>query len=503
MSMPRIMTNTDIPPADQDLQLEKKLAENLKFFDKVLGIGESYDMIKREMQFAGHDFCLLYVNGFIKDGILDDILRLLATIKREKLAVDTLEKLIQTYLTHTQVEKQSKTNTIITAILSGQTAILIDGYEEALIVDARSYPARTPQEPELERVVRGSRDGFVETLVQNTVLTRRRIRDPRLRMETMQIGKRSKTDVCVAYLQDVADEELVREIKTRLEKIDVDGLPMAEKSVEEWLTKRNNWNPYPVIRYTERPDVAANHLLEGHVLIYVDTSPSVMITPTTVFHHVQHAEEFRENPAVGAYIRWVRFIGIFVSIFLIPLWILFTLIHREWLPQSFAFLGPDDVGAIPIILQFLLADVGIDMMRMAAIHTPTPLATAMGLIAAVLIGDIAVSVGLFSPESILYMAVAAIGMFSTPSYELAMANRLTRLFLILAVAFLDWYGLVGAIVLWFVLLMRTKSITRPYLWPLVPLNVKAMWEILVRTPMQYKNQRPEIVKPQDKDRQPN
>ncbi|MFD2168855.1 spore germination protein [Tumebacillus lipolyticus] len=497
------MTNTDIPPADQDLQLEKKLAENLKFFDKVLGIGESYDMIKREMQFAGHDFCLLYVNGFIKDGILDDILRLLATIKREKLAVDTLEKLIQTYLTHTQVEKQSKTNTIITAILSGQTAILIDGYEEALIVDARSYPARTPQEPELERVVRGSRDGFVETLVQNTVLTRRRIRDPRLRMETMQIGKRSKTDVCVAYLQDVADEELVREIKTRLEKIDVDGLPMAEKSVEEWLTKRNNWNPYPVIRYTERPDVAANHLLEGHVLIYVDTSPSVMITPTTVFHHVQHAEEFRENPAVGAYIRWVRFIGIFVSIFLIPLWILFTLIHREWLPESFAFLGPDDVGAIPIILQFLLADVGIDMMRMAAIHTPTPLATAMGLIAAVLIGDIAVSVGLFSPESILYMAVAAIGMFSTPSYELAMANRLTRLFFILAVAFLDWYGLVGAIVLWFVLLMRTKSITRPYLWPLVPLNVKAMWEILVRTPMQYKNQRPEIVKPQDKDRQPN
>ncbi|ARU63160.1 spore germination protein [Tumebacillus avium] len=501
--MPRIIEKTDIPPADQDLNLDKRLDSNLKFFDTVLGIGESFDMIKRPMSFAGHDFCLLYINGFVKDAILDDVLRLLAQLKREQLAVDTIEKLAGTYLAHTQVEKQTKTNEIVTAILSGQTAILVDGFDTALLIDARSYPARTPAEPELERVVRGSRDGFVETLVQNTVLTRRRIRDPRLRMETMKIGKRSKTDVCVAYLQDVADDALVDEIKNRLQQIDVDGLPMAEKSVEEWLTKRNNWNPYPIVRYTERPDVAAMHILEGHVLIYVDTSPSVMITPTTIFHHVQHAEEFRENPAVGAYVRWVRFLGILASLFLIPLWVLFTLIHREWLPLPLEFLGPDEVGAIPIILQFLLADVGIDMMRMAAIHTPSPLATAMGLIAAVLIGDIAVKVGLFSPESILYLAVAAIGMFATPSYELSMANRLTRMFFILAVAFLDWYGLVAAVALWFILLARTKSISRPYLWPLFPLNFKALWEIIVRTPMQYKNQRPAIVRPKDKDRQPN
>ncbi|ASS75055.1 spore germination protein [Tumebacillus algifaecis] len=501
--MSRIIKNTDIPPADQDLHLEKQLSKNLTFFERALGIGESYDMIKRPMTFAGHDFCLLYINGFIKDAIIDDILRMLAQVKKEQLAFDTFEKLLNTYLSHTQVEKEEQTNKIITAILSGQTVILIDGFAQAFIIDARSYPARTPQEPELERVVRGSRDGFVETLVQNTVLTRRRIRDPRLRMETMQIGKRSKTDVCVAYLQDVADDSLVEEIKGRLQKIDVDGLPMAEKSVEEWLTKRNNWNPYPVVRYTERPDVAAMHILEGHVLIYVDTSPSVMITPTTVFHHVQHAEEFRENPAVGAYIRWVRFLGIVASLFLIPLWILFTLIHREWLPEPLSFLGPDTVGAIPIILQFLLADIGIDMMRMAAIHTPSPLATAMGLIAAVLIGDIAVKVGLFSPESILYLSVAAIGMFATPSYELSMANRLSRMFFILAVAFFDWYGLVAAVALWFILLARTKSINRPYLWPLLPFNFKALWEIMVRTPMQYKNQRPSLLNPKDKDRQPN
>jgi stage V sporulation protein AF len=501
--MPKILQHTEIPPGDQDLQLERKLSENLKFFERVMGFGQSYDMVKREMTFGGHNVALLYVNGFVKDNILDDVLRSLAHLKREQLAVDTMEKLFDTYLVHVQVEKVDKTNKIITSILSGQTALLVDGFEQAFLIDARSYPGRQPGEPELERVVRGSRDGFVETMVLNTVLTRRRIRDPRLRMETMQIGHRSKTDVCVAYLQDVADDGLVEEIKTRLQKIDVDGLPMAEKSVEEWITNRNRFNPYPVVRYTERPDVAASHILEGHILVFVDTSPSVMITPATFFHHVQHAEEYRENPVIGAYVRWVRFFGILTSLFLIPLWILFTLVHREWLPASLAFLGPNDVGAIPIILQFLFAELGIDLMRMAAIHTPTPLATAMGLIAAVLIGDIAVKVGLFAPETILYLAVAAIGMFATPSYELSMANRLSRIVFILAVGLFDWIGLAVVLIGWFVMLARTKSITRPYLWPLLPLNVKALLAIIFRAPIQYMNQRPAIVHPKDKDRQPN
>jgi len=501
--MPEILQHTDIPPSQQDLELGKRLGENLKFFERSIGLGESYDVVKREMTFGGQEFCFLYINGFIKDNVLDDILRSLSHLKREQLAVDAMDRLFETYCSHIQVEKTKKTSDIVTAVLSGQTAVLIDGSDFALLIDARQYPVRSPGEPELERVVRGSRDGFVETLVQNTILTRRRIRDPRLRFENMKIGHRSKTDVVIAYLQDVADDGIVEEIKKRLGKIDVDGLPMAEKSVEEWLTKRNNWNPYPLVRYTERPDVAAVHLLEGHVLVYVDTSPSVMITPATFFHHLQHAEEFRENPATGAFVRWVRFFGILMSLFLVPIWILLTLVHRDWLPADLAFLGPEEVGAIPIIIQFMLADLGIDFMRMAAIHTPTPLATAMGLIAAVMIGDIAVKVGLFAPETILYLAVAAIGQFATPSYELSMANRLSRLFFMIGVALFDWYGLAAAIGLWLFLLIRTRSINRPYMWPLVPFSPKALLEILIRTPMQYKNNRPAFLKPKDKDRQPN
>ncbi|MGZ4122055.1 MAG: spore germination protein, partial [Tumebacillaceae bacterium] len=199
--MPQVLHNTDIPPSDQDLDLDKKLSENMKFFERVLGIGQSFDMVKREVTIAGSDCAFIYVNGFVKDNILDDVMRYLATIKREQVAVDTLQKLFNQYMAHIQVEMVDKTNKIFTAILSGQTAFLIDGYSQAILIDARSYPGRSPGEPEMERVVRGSRDGFVETMVMNTVLTRRRIRDPRLRMEAMQIGKRSKTDVCVAYIE--------------------------------------------------------------------------------------------------------------------------------------------------------------------------------------------------------------------------------------------------------------------------------------------------------------
>src|SRR5690606_7518880 len=217
-----------------------------------------------------------------------------------------------------------KIDDVVTAVLTSPVTLLVDGEEEAILIDARTYPGRQHEEPDVERVVRGSRDGFVETLIFNTALTRRRLRDPSLRMEYMQVGARSKTDICIAYLEDVADPELVETIRNTLSRIQVDGLTMAETGLEALLFRRH-WNPYPLVRFTERPDVAAVHLLEGHVLIYVDTSPSVMITPTTFFHHVQHAEEYRQKPGVGAFLRWVRFLGIGVSLFLVPLWYLFAL----------------------------------------------------------------------------------------------------------------------------------------------------------------------------------
>jgi stage V sporulation protein AF len=317
-------------------------------------------------------------------------------------------------------------------------------------------------------------------------------------MEYMQVGRRSQTDVVVSYIEDIADPEMVKKVKDSISKIDTDGLPMGEKTIEEFISGQH-WNPFPTVRYTERPDTAATHLYEGHVCIIVDGSPSVLITPTTFWHHLQHAEEYRNKPLVGAYLRMVRFMAVWASLFLLPLWYLFA-VKPELLPEKMAFIGPNDPGQIPLFLQFFLIEIGIDVLRMAAIHTPTSLATALGLVAALMIGQVAVEVGLLTNEVILYLAIAAIGTFATPSYEMSLANRLVRIFLLVLTAAFQLYGFLIGFVLFIILLARMKSFGVPYLWPFIPFNPRAFRDVLVRSPIPLKNRRPRILKPRDPDR---
>ncbi len=483
-----------------EAKLSKNIDENIAVLNDALGVGKSFDIICRKMTVAGKRIALYYVNGMVKDDVMTIILRNLDTLQRQDISVRTLEKLLSEHVNHIQVQAESKLTTIINNIMSGPLAMVIDGEDQALIIDVRAYPGRQPQEPDLEKVVRGSRDGFVETVLFNSVLLRRRIRDPRLRLEVMQCGVRSKTDVVIAYIEDITNPDLVKEVKERLKAIKIDGLSMAEKAVEELITPGSYWNPFPKVRYTERPDVAANHLLEGRIIVMVDNSPSVIIAPVTLWDQMQHAEEFRQNPAVGLYVRWARYIGIFISIFLLPVWLLFVL-EPGLLPPGLKYIGPNDPGKVPLIVQFLLAELAVDWIRLAAIHTPTPLATSLGIIAALLIGEMAVEVGLFTTEVIMYTAVAMVGVFLTPSYELSWATRLVRLFLLLAVAAFRLPGLIIATLIVFVYLAQTKSFGVPYLWPLIPLNWQHLKTIFVRTPVAKQNTRPSILKPKESIRQ--
>jgi len=485
----------------EKVTVSKKLEKNMEWLHRELGVEQSFDVICREISFAGKQAALYFIDGFAKDQIMIYILRSLALVKKEEIAVNTFDKVLKQHINYIEVEHTDDLHQVVDAVLAGPIAMVIDGEDRVILIDAREYPARGPDEPDLERVVRGSRDGFVETIVFNTALIRRRIRDPKLRMEMLQAGQRSKTDICICYLEDVANPDLVNMIKRRVKAIKMDGLPMAEKSVEELISPGNIWNPFPRVRYTERPDVAAMHLLEGHVLVLVDTSPSVMILPATLFHHVQHAEEYRQNPTVGAFLRWVRFAGIFASVLLLPIWFLFA-IEPGLLPPFLRYIGPEKVGKVPLLLQLLLAEGGINLMRMAAVHTPNALTTALGLIAAVLIGDMAVSIGLFAPEVVLYVAVAAVGTFATPSYELSMSNSLVRIYLLLLVGLVRLPGLMFGLISLLVYLATTTSFGVPYLWPLVPFNGKALKAVLVRSPVPIQNTRPSALRPLDKDRQP-
>jgi len=316
----------------------------------------------------------------------------------------------------------------------------------------------------------------------------------------MQIGTRSKTDVVISYIEDVANPKLVQKIKDNLQKIKIDGIPMAEKAVEEIIQPGKYGHLFPKVRFTERPDVAVNHLLEGRVLVMVDTSPSIIIAPCTFWDHLQAAEEYRQGPPVGVYIRWVRYIGVLVALFLLPVWFLVAA-QPELLPPALKFIGPSKIGKIPLIGQFVLAEIAIDMIRLATVHTPTPLATSTGIIAALLVGDVAIKVGLFNSEVVMYTAIAAVASFMIPSYEMSWAIRIVRLFLLLATAVFRLPGFIVAVLLFLGYLVRTKSLGVPYMWPLVPFNAKEMVSVLVRTPVEVRNIRPSIFHPKDRTRQ--
>jgi stage V sporulation protein AF len=484
-----------------EVKVSKDYDKSVNFLMKNLAVEKNFDIIYREMEFAGKKFGMFFVDGFVKDNIVTLITRSLEHVSRNDISPFSLEKLIQRHLHYVEVETEEKMDKIMYSVLSGAMAVVVEGTDKVLIIDVREYPVRGPDEPDLERVIRGARDGFVETIIFNTALIRRRIRDPRLRVEILQAGRRSQTDICILYIEDIANLDIVESIKEKIEIIDIDGLPMAEKSVEELITPGSYWNPFPKVRYTERPDVAAVHLLEGHILVLVDTSPSAMILPVTYFHHLQHAEEYRQGPLLGGLLRAGRYFAVLMSMFLLPLWLLFSL-NPELLPEQLKFIGPEETGNVPLFIQALLAELGINLMRIAAIHTPTSLATALGLIAAVLIGEIAVEIGLFAPEIILYTAVATVGIFATPSFELGLANTTVRLFLLLSTGLFGLPGFLGAALISFVFVALTKSFGVPYLWPLIPLNIKALFSILVRTPVPMQNIRLNISKNQDLDRQP-
>ncbi|MDE5413956.1 spore germination protein [Alkalihalobacterium chitinilyticum] len=478
--------------------VSKQIDENIEYLKEALGVDKSFDIIHLDLEYAEVRMALFVVDGFAKDFSLTQIQRELIALKPEELLENPLKTLTHTKIPYVEIDTNEDLDAIVDDVLAGQAALVVDGLDKIILVDTRTYPVRGPEEPDTEQVIRGAKDGYVETLVENAALTRRRVRDRTLRIQYKRVGRRSKTDLCIAYIEDIADPEVVDKISESIDLIDTDGLPMGDKTIEEFIFGRH-YNPYPMVRYSERPDVVASHLFEGHVVIMVDGSPSVMITPTTFWHHLQHAEEYRQKPIIGIALRGVRFAAVWASIFLLPLWYLFAT-NQHLLPEMLAYIGPNEEGQVPIYVQFLLAEVGIEMLRMAAIHTPSALATALGLVAAILIGEVAIEVGWFSPEVVLYLAVAAVGSFATPSYELSLANRLIRVFLLISTAIFGLAGYLVGIVFFILLLVNMRGFQTPYLWPFLPFSLKGFKDVLLRSPIPLKNRRPAAIHPLDPDR---
>ena len=320
---------------------------------------------------------------------------------------------------YVEVDTLSEFDGIIKNLLSGTTCLFVDGYEACIVIDCRTYPARGVDEPYNDKSLRGSRDGFVETIVFNTALMRRRIRDPHLIMKMTEIGESSRTDVAICYMDDRVDQELLKNLNSRLEKIHVDALRMTQQTLAEELFKRKWFNPFPKFKFTERPDTAASCLLEGKVVILVDNSPSAMILPTSILDMIEEANDYYFPTITNVYLKMSRALITIATVFVTPLFLLFMQ-NLEWLPEVFAFVAIKDTVNIPLIFQLLILELAIDGLRLAAMNTPSMLSTPLSVIAGIVMGEFSVRSGWFNSEVMLYMAFVAVANYTQPNLNLDM-----------------------------------------------------------------------------------
>ena len=459
------------------MKLTNDYTENVRTMSRLLRAGESVDVIERRLAVSDRQVCFFYIDGFVKDSELQRVMQTFLSLKEIGDAEYTERR-----LPYVELERASDVEKLITAVLSGQTLLLAETFgAEGIIIDLRTYPARGTEEPDSDRVMQGAHDGFVETLVINTALIRRRIRDPRLTMHYINLGGSSRTDVVVCYMEGIADKKTVDGICKRLGEIKPKSITLGFQSLAESLIRRGWLNPFPKIRTTERPDTAAAHLVEGSVLVICDTSPQVMILPTSIFDYLQQTDDYYFPPLTGTYLRIVRTFMLVMSVIISPLWYLY-LENADRLPQSLLFLVPDSPGALPILMQLFLVEIALDGLKIASMNTPDMLSNSLSIVSALILGDFAVEVGWLSPDVILYMAVVAIANFAQQNHELGYAFKFVRMIILGLTAIFGLWGFIGGILVFCILAATNKTLDgRRYLYPLIPFDGRAMCRLLFRT----------------------
>ena len=422
-----------------------KRDKNVDYMNQMLPVEDSFDIVQRDIQIGEKDATFYFIDGFTKDESMLKIMDSFFNIKEGDMPKDAAA-FATTCIPYVEVDVIGDFDQIFRNLLSGVTCLFIDGYQACLAIDCRTYPARSVDEPDKDKSLRGSRDGFVETIVFNTALMRRRIRDRHLVMKMLEVGESSRTDVALCYMEDRVDQELLKNLNYRIRDIKVDDLRMNQQSLAECLFKRKWYNPFPKFKFTERPDTAAACLLEGKVVILVDNSPSAMILPTSILDIIEEANDYYFPTLTGMYLKISRALITFLTIFLTPVFLLFMQ-NLSWLPKIFAFVAVKDTVNIPLIFQLLMLEVAIDGLRLAALNTPSMLSTPLSVIAGLVMGEFSVKSGWFNAEVMLYMAFVAVANYTQPNFELGYALKFMRLELLVLTAVFNWIGFLAGTVI--------------------------------------------------------
>lgn len=465
------------------MNLSKDLDENITTAQSIFPIGQSFDLITRDLYLGETRGYWIGINGFCKTEILQQIF---SDLQNPLYMNDTIVEDIRHYMNakigYAQASLTENWDDIVRNVLSGPSVLFIDGFSQAIIIDVRTYPTRGVGEPDIERVTRGARDGFVETMLFNTNLIRRRIRSPKLTFEIRSIGSESKTDVAIAYMQDYVNPVLMEQIKSKLASLNVTSLTMGSKSLEELLIKKRWFNPLPSIHVTERPDVACSFLMEGHIILIVDNSPAVLILPCTIFQFTQSPEDYYKNPVIGNYFRTVRFGCIIVSLFLMPLFLLVTA-HFPEISRKWNLLSTGDIPPWTIVFYVLVVEFILDLFKYSASLNSSRFSGSLSIVGGLIIGDIAIRLNWASMEILFYAAVTLLTSLSLSSIEFADGIRIFRIFLIICTGFLGIWGFAGGLAALLLSVITTPTFAgMSYFWPLYPFNWQALKTLLFRYP---------------------
>lgn len=438
-------------------KLSTSFEENIAYMEQVLPVKQSYDMLRRDMEIGGRQAVFYFINGFTKDDAMTKLMEDLAKVKKEDMpTVGT--QFSRKWIPYAEINITGDFDTVFRNVLSGVTILFIEGYSVCFLVDCRAYPSRSIDEPSKDKSIRGSRDGFVETIVSNTALIRRRIRDPHLIIEITEAGQLTRTDIAVCYIEGRVNQKMLNQLKNKIQKLDIEDLRMNQQSLAKALYGKRWINPFPKFKYTERPDTAAACLLEGKIVILVDNSPSAMILPTSIFDMIEEANDYYFPPITAGYLKISRALITIATIFLAPVYLLFMQ-NQQWVPEMFVFSIVHEVINIPLILQYIILEVAIDGMRLAALNTPNVLSTPLSVIAGLVMGEFAVSSGWFNSEVMLGMAVVAVANYTQSNFELGYALKFMRLLLLVLTAVFNVVGFVVGCIVVFGAIVFNKTLT--------------------------------------------
>ncbi len=494
------MSNSSI-----EQSLEINLDINVEIIKKILG--SPADLIIRESSIGiiENKFAMIYLKGLVnEDQVNNNILRILELNKKE-IKTDLFDTVYEEMIALTEIKKSQKLNQVIKTILDGDTVVLLNEYDQAILLGTSGGEFRAIEEPQAESVIRGSRSGFVESLKTNLALLRREIKDPNLRINTMEVGKHSNQKIAICHIEGRVKPEIVDEVVRRLRTIEIEFAPDSG-FIEQWI-EDSNLSPFPQILDTERPDRVAYNLIKGKIGIIVEGSPFALLMPITIGDSLKSIEDYNQRWLISTLLRFLRFISFYMTLFLPALYVALVSYHPELIPTQLLFTIAASREGVPFpsLIEALMIALFYEILQEAGTRLPRKIGQTIGIVGGIVIGEIAVQAGIVTPLMVIAISLTAISAFTLPNYSLSIGLRVIRFGAIFAATILGLYGIILVFIMIHIHLANLKSIGIPYSAPFAPNYLWDLKNVIIRAPITtlIKRQPQPFLEPSDGEQKNN